>query len=157
MNEELKKEILKNFKLYNSIEDIKVEEDTNPDNSIEGDTSNSTNNNQDELYNLYIDKAVQSILNLTNRIRFPEPLKYVVLDMMNDFYKEYLRKDSSNDSNNNYIKQIEEEGRKVVFGSMTELEYNSIVSSDIANKLELRRKEIYRYRLLYKEVDNGKN
>ena len=135
MDEKVKAELLANFKTYNSI-----------NTSV-----------YDKLYKLYLDKAVQSLLNLTNRILFPKELQYIVLDMMNDFYAENLAKSNISDEGNNYIKQIEEDGRSVTFGNKMELDYQAKISSDINFRLELRKKEIYRYRLLFKEGYNGKD
>lgn len=138
-NEELINSILKDFKLYNGIKD-----DTN-----------------DDLYKLYIKKAIQSILNLTNRNELPKELMYVVLDMVNDFYLTNMSQSnvssSEENQNNTYIKQISEEGRSVTFGNMTENAINSLLSNDISNKLTLRKNEINHYKLLYKRTSNEKN
>lgn len=131
-NEELINSILTDFKLYNGID----------------------NDEKDNLYKLYINKAIQSILNLTNRYELPEELRYIVLDMVNDFYltnvSQLTSTSSEGSESNTYIKQISEEGRSVTFGNMTEDAVNSLLSNDIANKLTIRQKEINRYRLLYK-------
>lgn len=132
-NNELINEILTDFKLMNNIEDT----------------------DKDSLYILYIKKSIQTILNLTNRIVLPEELKYVVLDMVNEFYNEKLQQNSSNIEASTYIKQVSEEGRTVQFGNMSELQLNSLLSAQINYQLSLRTKEIYRYRLLYKV--KGKN
>lgn len=132
-NNELIDDILKDFKLMNDIEDT----------------------DKDSLYTLYIKKSIQTILNLTNRIVLPEELKYVVLDMVNEFYNEKLQQNSSNIEASTYIKQVSEEGRTVQFGNMSELQLNSLLSAQINYQLSLRTKEIYRYRLLYKV--KGKN
>lgn len=132
-NNELVDDILKDFKLMNDIEDT----------------------DKDSLYILYIKKSIQTILNLTNRIVLPEELKYVVLDMVNEFYNEKLQQNSSNIEASTYIKQVSEEGRTVQFGNMSELQLNSLLSAQINYQLSLRTKEIYRYRLLYKV--KGKN
>lgn len=134
-NNELIDDILKDFKLMNNIEDT----------------------DKDSLYILYIEKSIQTILNLTNRIVLPEELKYVVLDMVNEFYNEKLQQNSSNIEASTYIKQVSEEGRTVQFGNMSELQLNSLLSAQINYQLSLRTKEIYRYRLLYKvKGKNGK-
>lgn len=134
-NNELIDDILKDFKLMNDIEDT----------------------DKDSLYTLYIKKSIQTILNLTNRIVLPEELKYVVLDMVNEFYNEKLQQNSLNIEASTYIKQVSEEGRTVQFGNMSELQLNSLLSAQINYQLSLRTKEIYRYRLLYKvKGKNGK-
>lgn len=126
--EEIKSNILTNFKTLNSI----------------------TGTAKDNIYNLYIDKSMQTILNLTNRIEFPEELQYVVLDMLTDFYNINVLKDSIGEETSNYVKSISEEGRSVTFGNSSELSLSSLINTDINNRLELRKQEIYRYKLLYK-------
>jgi hypothetical protein len=128
-NDELIIDILKDFKLYNNID----------------------NDDKNDIFKLYIKKAIQSILNLTNRCEFPDELKYVVLDMVNDFYLTNVSQLNLANEDSNYVKQISEEGRSVTFGNMTELALNSLLSNDIANKLEMCKKEINKYKLLYKD------
>ena len=132
---DLKLNILKNFKILNSIND----------------------NKNDALYKLYIDRSIQEILNLTNRIRFPEELNYVVLDMINDFYDININKTKINDESNNYIKSITEENRTVTFGNSSELLLNSAISNHITNNLENRKAQINKFKLLYKEKEKEKN
>lgn len=132
---DLKLNILKNFKILNSIND----------------------NKNDALYKLYIDRSIQEILNLTNRIRFPEELNYVVLDMINDFYDINTNKTKINDESNNYIKSITEENRTVTFGNSSELLLNSAISNHITNNLENRKAQINKFKLLYKEKEKEKN
>ena len=135
--EKLINDIIKDFKLENNI----------------------TDSLNDDLYNLYCRKAINSILNLTNRIRFPLGLRYIVLDMMNDFYLDNIitkkilnNTDDDSKTSINSISQIEEEGRKVTFNDSDNSTINSILTNDIQNKLDSRMKEIYRYKLLYKEM-----
>ena len=114
------------------------------------------------LYKLYLDRAVQSILNLTNRTILIEPMQYIVLDMMNSFYNsEIARKSvgmSASMSTSENIKEIEEKDRRVVYGSSSDLSYNSIVSADIQEQLNLKMNEIIKFKLLYKVVPkNEKN
>ena len=109
----------------------------------------------DDLFNLYARKAVRSILNLTNRIKFPPELKYMVLDIMNDYYSEKSAKSLVINTESNAsgsIKEIEEDGRKVIYQDNSDTTINSLISLDIANRLDMRKREIYRYRLLYKEM-----
>lgn len=121
--------ILKEFKLINNI-----------DNTL-----------NDDLFLIYIKKAIQSILNLTNRYEFPIELKYIVIDLATDFYNDNkLFNSSTGEETSQSIKSISEEGRQVTFGNSNESTINSLLSSYINNKLNLRQKEIYRYRLLYK-------
>ena len=133
-NNELITDILKEFKILNGI-----------DKAL-----------NDDLYKIYIKTAIQQILNLTNRYKFPQELRYVVLNLINDFYNDSkLTKSITNTENAQSIKSISEEGRQVTFGSADESSVNSLLSSYINNKLNLQLKEIYRYRLMYKVKDNG--
>lgn len=153
--EELKKSILQDFKLINNIKDKTPPQKPddggeNPDNTEEIDT--------DKIYKLYIDKAIQTILNLTNRIYFPIELRYVVLDIANEFYtifKQTTDNDSesegSSNNSNGYVKSLSEAGRSVTFASNSETYFNSLISKHIDEELSTRMKEINRYKLLYKE------
>lgn len=121
--------ILKEFKILNSI-------------------SNVLN---DDLYKLYIKKSIQTILNLTNRYNFPNELRYVVLDLVNEFYNDNdFMKSVTGGEVNQSIKSISEEGRQVTFGNASESTVNSLLSSYISNRLDMRKQEINRYKLLYK-------
>lgn len=150
-NEELILEILNDFKLLNNIQ--KKEQNDEENNETESTL------NEDEIYKLYIRKSIQSILNLTNRIKFPIELKFIVLDMLQDSYTINSLKDNIENQIGDYIKSISEEGRKVDFGNVGQSILNSLLSADINERLKTRHKEIYRYRLLYKvgELDNGEN
>lgn len=135
-NATIRNQILQDFKLYNNIQSLDKLENT---------------------IKLYINKAIQEILNLTNRIYFPLELKYVILDMINDFYTinaskfSNINKEEENNIDDSYIKSLSEAGRSVTFESTSQLVLNSLLSSHIASELENRKKQIYRYRLLYKE------
>ena len=83
-NRELISSILSDFKLYNKIE----------------------NADMDNLYTLYIEKAIQSILNLTNRYEFPEELRYVVLDMIGEFYNSNQILENGIGDEGNYVKSF---------------------------------------------------
>jgi len=121
--------ILKEFKMLNSI-------------------SNVLN---DDLYKLYIKKSIQTILNLTNRYVFPNELRYVVLDLINELYNDNgFIKSVTNNETTQSIKSISEEGRQVTFGNASESTVNSLLSSYISNRLDIRKQEINRYKLLYK-------
>ena len=135
-NNEIINDILKDFKLLNSID----------------------NAENDNLFMLYIKKAAQAVLNLTNRYKFPEELRYVVLDLAEDFYtnNSILGKITNSETTGN-IKSISEAGRQVTFGSAEESTINSLLSNYINQKLQMRMKEIYRYRLLYKVKKDGQN
>ncbi len=132
INSAIKENILKDFKVYN---DIKNADD------------------KENLFKLYVDKAVQTILNLTNRLSFPEPLRYIVLDLMNDFFD--VAKSKNNETPATTVKDItsmSERGRTVSFGSQSATYYSTLISKHIDEQLDMRMKEIYRYRLLYREV-----
>ena len=129
MDNELIGIILKDFKLVNNI----------------------SNNQNDDLFRVYIKKAIQSILNLTNRYEFPEELIYVVLDLVNEFYNDNsILLTITNSQSSESIKSITEKDRTVEFGNSSESTINSLLSAYINDKLQLRIKEINRYRLLYK-------
>ena len=135
INSAIKEEILKDFKTYN---DIKNQDD------------------KENLFKLYVDKATQTILNLTNRIKFPEPLRYIVLDLMNDFFD--IAKSKNNETpttNTSDISSMSEAGRSISFGNQSATYYSTLISKHIDEQLEIRRKEIYRYRLLYREGEDG--
>lgn len=141
--EELIEDILKKFKILNHIEDEEIENE-------EGEVVKY--NKYDELYKLYIEKAIREICILTNRNEFPIDLEYEVIDMLTDFYKiNILSKDTSAENKgSDYIRNISEDGRSVSFDNSNELEFSSLISSNISNNLQLRMTRIYRYRLLYK-------
>lgn len=128
-NNEFINDVLKDFKLLNGID----------------------NSNNDNLFTLFIKNAVQTILNLTNRYKFPIELRYVVLDLANDFYLDnsLLGKITSSETTGN-IKSISEAGRQVTFGSAEESTINSLLSNFIDEKLKLQMKQINKYKLLYK-------
>ena len=127
-NNEVIDEILNNFKTLNGIEDTE----------------------KDEIFKIYIEKAIRTILNLTNRETFPKQLSYVVLDMLSEWYlKDSMILDGIS-SDSDYVKSISEEGRSVSFGNTQETLLSSLLSNDISAKLNLRLKEINAYKLLYK-------
>lgn len=129
MDNELIGIILKDFKLVNNI----------------------SNNQNDDLFRVYIKKAIQSILNLTNRYEFLEELIYVVLDLVNEFYNDNsILSTITNSQSSESIKSITEKDRTVEFGNSSESTINSLLSVYINDKLQLRIKEINKYRLLYK-------
>ena len=96
-------------------------------------------------------------MNLTNRYILPTQLKYIILDMATDYYKNYLISEMQNSNSSNNIVRVTEEGRSVEFGQANESAINSLLSAHISNQLELRKKEIYRYRLLYKGKEDGQS
>lgn len=128
-NNEIEKTILEDFKIINNVDE-----------------------KQEKIASLYIKKAIQTVLNLTNRNKFPKELMYVVLDMANDFYKVYFfgSNNDENSNNNNIVKSISEDDRKVDFVNASELYISSLLSSHIQDMLSTREKEINRYKLLYK-------
>lgn len=134
-NNELINGMLKDFKLKNGIED----------------------SNNDMLYILFIKEAIQTILNLTNRYEFPEELRYLVLDLTNDFYLDNsLLTKATNNEISGSIKSVSEAGRQVTFGEEQQTILNSLLSSFINERLSLQMKQINRFRLLYKVKKHGK-
>lgn len=134
-NNELINGMLKDFKLKNGIED----------------------SSNDMLYILFIKEAIQTILNLTNRYEFPEELRYLVLDLTNDFYLDNsLLTKATNNEISGSIKSVSEAGRQVTFGEEQQTILNSLLSSFINERLSLQMKQINRFRLLYKVKKHGK-
>ena len=103
MDNELIGIILKDFKLVNNI----------------------SNNQNDDLFRVYIKKAIQSILNLTNRYEFPEELIYVVLDLVNEFYNDNsILLTITNSQSSESIKSITEKNINQVFIQEKGCNYN---------------------------------
>ena len=99
-----------------------------------------------QILTYYINKICTDIIILTNRNKFPEDLKYLVVELTKDAYAMYKSSSDSNTSQN--IQSMSEDGRSVSFGSTDEwkAKYNSL----IATQLVQNEKIINRYRLLYK-------
>lgn len=134
MDNELIVGILKDFKLFNNITDA----------------------SNDNLFSLYIKKTIQTILNLTNRYEFPNELRYLVLDMANEFYTDTsLLQTVNSEATSESIKSISEAGRQVTFGSASESTINSLLNKYVDTRATMHLKEINKYKLLYKVKKNG--
>lgn len=102
-----------------------------------------TDASKDSLLTLYINTLCQNITIRTNRKKFPEDLKYVVIDMVVDKF-DVNKKDS--DIQN--IQSMSENGRSVNYGvsSTTASRLNIIAQKQLDENDKL----INRYRLVYK-------
>lgn len=108
----------------------------------------------EELLIFYVDKVIQDIVIKTNRNKFPEDLKYLVVDMITDILDINKANDTSSESQG--IKSISEGGRNVSFGmdSYSQARFNLLLQQKITDNEKL----INRYRLLYKVVNkDGEN
>ena len=105
----------------------------------------------EELLVFYIDKAIQDIVTKTNRNKFPEGLKYLVVDLITDILD--INKANNTSSESQGIKSISEGDRKVDFGmdSYSQARFNLLLQQKITDNEKL----INRYRLLYKVVDKN--
>lgn len=108
-------------------------------------------NYEEELLVFYTDKAIQDIVIKTNRNKFPDDLKYLVVDLITDILD--INKANSTSSESQGIKSISEGGRKVDFGmdSYSQARFNLLLQQKITDNEKL----INRYRLLYKVVDRN--
>ena len=105
-----------------------------------------TNTSQDDILTLYIKAICTNILTLTNRRKFVEDLKYVVVDLVKDKFD--LNNGNTADSDIQSVQSMSEAGRSVNFG----------VSNVIANRLNIIAQKqlndnqaiINKYKLLYK-------
>lgn len=105
----------------------------------------------EEVLAYYIDKAINDITIKTNRNKFPEGLKYLVVEMITDILDVNKANNSSSESQG--IKSISEGGRNVSFGmsDYSLSRFNLLLQQKIADNEKL----INRYRLLYKVVDRN--
>ena len=134
--------IYKNVCIFNNIpyQDTDI---TNP---------NITGNNYKIIY--LINKAVQQIVILTNRFRFPSDLKYLVCDIVNNGY-EIISKEGNPETNQN-IASMSEAGRSISFGATAtwQAKYNRLLDQQMNDNNTL----INKYKLLYKvECPYGEN
>ena len=105
----------------------------------------------EEILAYYIDKAINDVTIKTNRNKFPEGLKYLVVEMITDILDVNKANNSSSESQG--IKSISEGGRNVSFGmsDYSLSRFNLLLQQKIADNEKL----INRYRLLYKVVDRN--
>ena len=144
VSDELFNFILKNIKLTQNIQEL-------PETATEEEKAEYEN--KINLIKYFINKVCMEIKIRTNRNAFPDGLKYVAIDMINDLYYSYNT--DTNTDNNQTIQSMSENGRSVNFG----------ISDVLATKLNLllqRKLNSYdtlinRYRLMYKTKDVKKD
>lgn len=109
---------------------------------------------KEEILKFYINKAIQEITIKTNRIKFPDDLKYLVIDLINDMLA--INNMNTNSQEAQSIKSMTEQDRKVDFGldSYSQTRFNLLLQQKLLDNEKL----INRYRLMYKVVEpNAKN
>lgn len=105
-----------------------------------------TDNKQDDIIKLFINTTCTEIVIRTNRNKFPEDLKYLVINMANTMYE--LHKANSDSQGSQIIQSMSEDGRKVDFGidGVTKMKLQLAIQKQLDTQDTL----INRYRLLYK-------
>lgn len=131
--------ILENVKLTSNIQDL-------PKDASE--EQKSEYNKLIKLISLYINMVCKEIKIRTNRVNFPEDLKYLAIDMTNNMYTQY--KSDTNSESNQVIQSMSETGRSVNFGTEDTIKIK--LQLLIQRQLDNQNKLINRYRLLYKAV-----
>ena len=103
---------------------------------------------KEEILKFYINKAIQEITIKTNRIKFPDDLKYLVIDLVNDMFA--INNMNTNSQEAQSIKSMTEQDRKVDFGldSYSQTRFNLLLQQKLLDNEKL----INRYRLMYKVV-----
>lgn len=103
---------------------------------------------KEEILKFYINKAIQEITIKTNRIKFPDDLKYLVIDLVNDMLA--INNMNTNSQEAQSIKSMTEQDRKVDFGldSYSQTRFNLLLQQKLLDNEKL----INRYRLMYKVV-----
>lgn len=103
---------------------------------------------KEEILKFYINKAVQEITIKTNRIKFPDDLRYLVIDLINDMFA--INNMNTNSQEAQSIKSMTEQDRKVDFGldSYSQTRFNLLLQQKLLDNEKL----INRYRLMYKVV-----
>lgn len=98
-----------------------------------------------DLIKYLINKTCQEILIKTNRDKFPEDLKYLVIELVNESIELYKKENKSATED---IQSMSETGRTITFGASDtwKIKYTAILNK----QLESRDRLINRYRLLYK-------
>lgn len=126
--------IYKNVCIFNNItyQDSDI---TNPD---------VTGENYKIIY--LINKVVRQIVIMTNRVKFPADLKYLVVDMVQNTYSVITAE--GDPSTNQNIASMSEAGRSVSFGATDswKAKYNALLNQEITANNTL----INKYKLLYK-------
>lgn len=111
-------------------------------------------NVNEKILKFYIDKIIQEITIKTNRIKFPNDLRYLVIDLANDAFA--INTMNTTPDQKQAINSMSEGGRSVNFGidSYSQTRFNLLLQQ----KLNDNEKLINRYRLVYKVVNpNAKN
>lgn len=103
---------------------------------------------KEEILKFYINKAIQEITIKTNRIKFPDDLRYLVIDLINDMFA--INNMNTNSQEAQSIKSMTEQDRKVDFGldSYSQTRFNLLLQQKLLDNEKL----INRYRLMYKVV-----
>lgn len=98
-----------------------------------------------ELLTYYINETCNNILIKTNRTKFPEDLKYLVVQLTNDAYCMYK---SNSAEGSQTIQSMSETGRTVNFGisDTDKIKYQLLINRQLNDNEQL----INRYKLLYK-------
>lgn len=105
-------------------------------------------NIKEEILKFFIDKVINEIVIKTNRNKFPEDLKYLVIDIVNDLCAEYTSEIEPDA--NNVIQSMSEDGRSVNFGASDF--FKTKMQLLLQQKLNDNEILIRKYRLLYKVV-----
>lgn len=137
INNELFKFILDNVKLLLNIKE-RTEKSTDEEKAAYEYTIN--------ILTLYINKLCKEIKIKTNRYKFPEDLKYLVIDLTVDAYNQYNIENNSD--SNQVIQSMSETGRSVNFGTPDNIKTKFQLI--LQKQLNDNEKQINRYRLLYK-------
>lgn len=98
-----------------------------------------TDDSQDTILTLYIDMAVQDILNVTNRSELPAELEFTATQMVAQTYREAA---ISNSARGN-VSSVSEAGRSVSFD-------NSQAESIIERQIEERKAQLNRFKLPFR-------
>lgn len=107
------------------------------------------NSEMDEkVLKYYIDKTIQEITTKTNRNKFPNDLRYLVIDLVNDAFA--INNMNSATDQTQSIKSMSEGDRRVEFGidSYSQTRFNLLLQQ----KLSENEKLINRFKLLYRVV-----
>lgn len=99
-----------------------------------------TDSTHDDLLNLYVEMAVQSILNHCNRVALPDGLVLTAAQMVADMYNQ----NNTADGRTGGVSSVSEAGRTVSFNS-------SSIQTLLEYALEERKQQLSSYRLLYRE------
>lgn len=101
-----------------------------------------------DILTYMINKICTNITVMTNRYKFPNDLKYLVVDLVNNSYELYKSDTGTGTNGTEAIKSMSENGRSVNFGTTDtwKIKYDLLVN----NQLSTNEKLINKYKLLYK-------